>query len=155
MNGSCLNGKKSNVQFQRIIMIDYISRPEEEWKKELTKEQYEVMRRDSLEIPYTGEYLTTVKRGIYSCVGCGTPLFSSKTKFDHGSGWACFSDTIQEDLLGTRSGTRLGVEQTEVFCNICKSHIGHVFKDGPVTKNEGTRYGVNSCALTFKKSERR
>ena len=120
--------------------------------EKLTEEQYEVMRRDAIEIPYTGEYLTTRESGIYSCAGCGTPIFSSNTKYDHGSGWLCFSDTIQEGLLRTQPGMRLGAEQTEVNCNNCKSHIGHLFKDGPVTKNDGTRYSIYSCALVFKKS---
>lgn len=126
----------------------HIPQTEQEWREKLTSEQYEVMREKETELPYTGDYLTTKGKGEYLCVGCGTALFSSETKFDFGSGWPSFGAPIGEDVVGTEKDNSLGVERTAVFCAVCKSHLGHVFDDGPELKG-GKRYCINSCVLKF------
>lgn len=129
-------------------MTTTILQTEQEWREKLTPEQYEVMREKGTELPYTGEYLMTKRVGEYQCAGCGTVLFSSKTKFDYGSGWPSFSAPEAEGVLGTEKDMSLGIERTAVFCSICKSHLGHVFENGPELKG-GMRYCINSCVLKF------
>jgi peptide-methionine (R)-S-oxide reductase len=133
--------------------MNMIPQTEQEWKEKLTPEQYEVLREKGMEIPYTGEYLTLRKKGIYHCAGCATALFSSETKYDFGSGWPCFGKPQEEQLFEFEKDTLLGTEQTGVYCRTCKSHLGHVFEDGPELKGE-KRYCINSCALVFKKDKK-
>jgi peptide-methionine (R)-S-oxide reductase len=128
-----------------------IPQTEEEWKKKLTAEEYEVMRGGATELPYTGEYLTCHKQGTYHCKGCDTPLFSSKTKYDFNSGWASFSAPCDKGLFEHKKDTSFGDERTSVYCAKCKSHIGHIFEEGPEIKANHTRYSVNSCSVVLKK----
>lgn len=124
---------------------------EEEWKKELTKEQFKVLRLKGTERPFTGELLNNKAEGIYRCAGCDTPLFSSNAKFDSGSGWPSFSSVLDNDNIDESTDTSHSMVRTEVLCKKCGGHLGHVFNDGP--KPTGLRYCINSVALTFDPAE--
>ncbi len=116
----------------------------EEWKKMLTPEQYQILREKGTEAPFTGKYVHEKKDGMYKCAACGTPLFSSDTKFDSGTGWPSFDEALPGSVKYVKDGTH-GMERTEVVCATCGSHLGHVFDDGP-TKT-GKRYCLNSVCL--------
>ncbi|MFX1497468.1 MAG: peptide-methionine (R)-S-oxide reductase MsrB [Promethearchaeota archaeon] len=122
---------------------------EEEWRKNLTKEQYYVLRQKGTEKPFTGKYWNKHDKGMYYCSGCGTPLFDSNTKFDSGSGWPSFYAPINKDAISEKKDLSFGMKRTEIVCSKCGSHLGHVFKDGP--KPTGLRYCVNSISLNFDK----
>lgn len=117
---------------------------EEEFKKKLTPEQYKVLREKGSEMPGTGKYLHEKSEGTYKCAACGNPLFSSDTKFDSGTGWPSFDEAIPGAIELIRDSSH-GMERTEVVCSKCKSHLGHIFDDGP-TKT-GKRYCMNSVCL--------
>ncbi|MDG1374519.1 MAG: peptide-methionine (R)-S-oxide reductase MsrB [Flavobacteriaceae bacterium] len=120
-----------------------------DWKKELTDEQYRILRKKGTEMPYSGVYNLHFEKGTYCCAGCHEPLFESHTKFDAHCGWPSFDQSI-EGKVGYVSDKTLGMIRTEIICKTCDGHLGHVFNDGP-TKT-GTRYCVNSVSLKFKKS---
>jgi peptide-methionine (R)-S-oxide reductase len=123
--------------------------PEEELKKKLTPEQFDVVCHGATEAPGSGKYLHTKDKGMYSCVACGNELFSSDTKFDSGTGWPSFTEPANREnveLLPDRSG---GMVRVEVRCKKCGAHLGHVFDDGPGAS--GKRYCINSLALDLKK----
>ena len=120
-----------------------------DWKKELTEEQYRILRKKGTEMPYSGVYNLHCEKGTYCCAGCHEPLFESHTKFDAHCGWPSFDQSI-EGKVGYVSDKTLGMIRTEIICKTCDGHLGHVFNDGP-TKT-GTRYCVNSVSLKFKKS---
>lgn len=122
-------------------------KPEEEWKRILTPEQYEILRRRGTERPFTGRLLDNKRVGTYKCAGCGQPLFSSETKFDSGSGWPSFYAPISEDSVEERVERSLLMPRTEVLCSSCGGHLGHVFDDGP--RPTGLRYCINSGSLDF------
>jgi peptide-methionine (R)-S-oxide reductase len=135
-------GIEMEEKTQKIIKTD------EEWRKELTPEQYEVTRQRATERPFTGKLLHNKAEGTYECVACGMPLFSSKTKFDSGSGWPSFWDVIQTGNVELRQDISHGMKRVEVVCGRCGSHLGHVFEDGP-QETTGLRYCINSVALKF------
>lgn len=116
------------------------------WRKELTPEEYRVLREAGTEAPFSGAYVDTHETGMYRCRGCGAALFSSTTKFDSGSGWPSFTDPAVRENVGTR---RDATNRTEVYCTACGGHLGHVFDDGPSDKG-GKRYCINSVSLDFK-----
>lgn len=119
-----------------------------EWKEALTPEEYRVLRAGATEAPFTGAYVDTKDAGVYRCKGCGAVLFSSKFKFDSGSGWPSFTDPAVAENVGTRRDESFGMSRTEVFCKNCDGHLGHVFEDGPKEAG-GKRYCINSIALDF------
>ncbi len=123
---------------------------EEDWKKKLTPEQYQVLRQAGTEAPFTGEFYNNHESGMYKCAACGQELFSSETKFDSGSGWPSFDKPMNREHVELRTDNSLGMERTEVICKNCGSHLGHLFSDGP-TETTGDRYCINSCALNFEK----
>ncbi len=124
---------------------------EEEWKKELTPEQYNVLRLKGTEKPFTGKYWDNEKEGIYKCAGCGTLLFDSNTKFDAGCGWPSFSSTIKEANIEEKVDKSQNMVRTEVLCKNCGGHLGHIFDDGP--QPTGLRFCINSVSIDFEKKD--
>jgi len=126
-----------------------VRKTDEEWRRELTPEQYHVTREKGTERPFSGEYDRTKEKGTYLCVACGNPLFTSETKFDSGTGWPSFSAPLAEDSVRTEEDDKLFMRRTEVLCSRCDAHLGHVFDDGP--QPTGQRYCMNSVALKLEK----
>ncbi len=123
-----------------------------EWKKELSAEQYDVMRQCGTELPGSGKYDNFYKDGVYECAACGQVLFDSKTKYHSGSGWPSFYDIIAAGHVTLIEDRSLGMVRTEVRCSKCGSHLGHVFNDGPAPTH--LRYCINSVALKFVEREK-
>lgn len=121
------------------------SKPDKDWKQELTPEQYHVLREKGTERAFTGRYHDTKAPGRYRCAGCGAELFGSDAKFDSGSGWPSFTQPAEADAVKTERDTSHGMIREEVQCARCEGHLGHVFPDGPGP--EGLRYCINSAAL--------
>ena len=128
-----------------------IQKSEEEWKKELTADQYQVCRNKGTERPFTGEYYKTKDPGIYKCVACGNELFDSDTKFESGTGWPSFYKPLAQESVETEEDASYGMRRTEVMCSACGAHLGHIFPDGP--RPTGLRYCINSVALKLDKKD--
>lgn len=130
-------------------MVDRIERSDEEWRALLTSEQYKVTRRHGTERAFTGPYNDSKETGVYRCICCGTPLFSSEAKFDSGTGWPSFTAPIAGENVAEKSDRSFFMTRTEVLCAACDAHLGHVFPDGPAPT--GLRYCMNGNALHLDK----
>ena len=126
-------------------MPEKVTKTEEQWRRELTPEQYEVLRQKGTERPWSGKYAMTKDAGVYRCAGCGAELFRSETKFESGTGWPSFFAPASAESVETEEDRGLFMRRTEVLCSTCGGHLGHVFEDGPAPT--GLRYCINSAAL--------
>ncbi len=133
------------------MMAEKEVKSDDEWRRQLTPEQYEVTRCGGTEPAFSGKYYSYKKEGVYRCVCCGNRLFSSEVKYDSGTGWPSFRSPISEESTEMAPDSSLGMARTEVRCARCDAHLGHVFDDGPLP--EGQRYCMNSIALDFSEEE--
>lgn len=133
-------------------MQEKINKSDEEWKKELTPEQYRILREKGTESPFSGEYDHSFEPGVYRCAACGYELFSSENKFDSGCGWPAFDRPITDAAVTQNQDMSHGMQRVEITCPRCGGHLGHVFPDGPT--ETGARYCINSAALNLQKKEK-
>ncbi len=135
-----------------ILKPERIVKTEEEWKKQLTKVQFEVTRKKATELPFSGKYDNFFKKGTYRCIGCGNELFPSETKFDSSCGWPSFYEATSDEKIEKKPDRSYGMVRTEVLCSRCGAHLGHLFNDAPQTPT-GLRYCINSAALDFEEKK--
>ena len=148
-------GEVTVVQFSddgkklRKVHIAKVVKTEAEWKQQLSPNAFDITRHADTEIAFTGQYWNLHEKGLFRCICCDNPLFSSDTKFDSGTGWPSFWAPIAEENVRTERDTTLGMARTAVSCTLCEAHLGHVFEDGPPPT--GLRYCMNSASLRFVK----
>ena len=129
-------------------MVKKVHKSEEDWREQLSPEQYRIMRQKGTERAFSGAYYNEKTPGVYLCAGCGAELFQSKSKYDSGSGWPSFQAPASDDQIATEEDRSYGMRRTEVMCASCDAHLGHVFPDGPGPN--GLRYCINSACLELK-----
>ncbi|MFA9289227.1 MAG: peptide-methionine (R)-S-oxide reductase MsrB [Weeksellaceae bacterium] len=140
--------KSTSVDLEKLSLDEKVKFTDEQWREVLTPQQYEVMRNKGTETPYTGEYLDNKQKGTYVTADCGEPVFHSDQKYDSQTGWPSFWAPIDEDAVELVEDNSYGMKRIEVISKKCKTHLGHVFPDGPKDKT-GQRFCINSVALTF------
>jgi len=148
---ACTGNSQNNSVNKKTnsTMSDKVVKTDEEWKKVLNPDQYEVLREKGTEAPFSGKYYLHKEKGVYVCAGCGNELFKSDTKFDAGCGWPSFSDVLDSTKVVYMKDKTHGMMRTEITCSNCGGHLGHVFDDGPAPT--GLRYCINSVSIEFKK----
>lgn len=137
---------------RRKAIKSKVIKTDEEWRKTLSPQEYHVIREKGTEPAFTGKYLKNKEKGIYLCVACGNELFSSETKFDSGTGWPSFWETVSDDSVEENMDSRFGMHRIEVSCKKCGGHLGHVFDDSPTPT--GQRFCINSISLKFEKKKK-
>ncbi|MCU0450349.1 MAG: peptide-methionine (R)-S-oxide reductase MsrB [Bernardetiaceae bacterium] len=157
---NCTNGQNLDQQSKKINQTkmaapseptQQVEKTEEQWKKELTPEQFYILRQKGTERAFTGKYWNHKEKGTYACAACGQELFTSEQKYDSGCGWPSFYAAVGNGRVITQVDRSHGMVRTEIMCGNCKGHLGHVFDDGP--EPTGLRYCVNSVSIDFKKVE--
>jgi len=137
--------------FQPPDSVEKIVKTEDEWRKILTREEFHILRENGTEAPFTNTFNNHKAKGTYVCAGCGNPVYASETKFKSGTGWPSFYKPIRPNAVDTEIDRSFGMVRTEVHCNRCGGHLGHIFEDGP--EPTGLRHCINSIALDFKPAE--
>jgi peptide-methionine (R)-S-oxide reductase len=143
--------KDKTLDNSKIDSTSKVVKTEEEWKKQLTSEQFYILRKKGTEYAFTGKFYKHKEKGMYVCAGCGNELFTSEQKYDSGCGWPSFYDAVAAGKIKTSLDTSHGMVRTEIMCARCDGHLGHIFEDGP--NPTGLRYCVNSLSIDFKKKE--
>ncbi len=148
---SACGGQSHAEEGYKPTRADAVQRPEAEWRSLLSSEEYRILRQKGTEPAFTGKYWNSKDKGVYHCAACGLELFSSQAKFKSGTGWPSFTHPVGKDQVGELKDGSLGMARTEILCNRCGGHLGHVFPDGP--EPTGLRYCVNGNALEFHPEE--